>query len=153
MQQTTEFIRGVMADLRPPVLDDYGLLAALRWYGAQFASRTGVEFALHGQTLSPRPPALVETALFRIAQEALTNVGRHAHATHVVVKLEATDTLVRLAVVDDGVGFDPATVQVRASGRGWGLLSMTERAEAAGGHAWVESRHGEGTRVVVEVPR
>ncbi len=153
VQQTTEFIRGVMADLRPPVLDDYGLVAALRWYGAQFASRTGVEFSLRGQELSPRLPALVETALFRIAQEALTNVARHAQAMHVTVSLEASESLVRLTIADDGVGFDPEMIKVRATGRGWGLLSMTERAEAAGGRARVESRAYGGTRVLVEVPR
>jgi len=159
VEQTTERIRDVMADLRPPVLDDYGLVAALHWYGEQFARRTGIAIAVEGKEPVPRLAARAENALFRIAQEALTNVTKHAHATHVTVTVEVDGGTLRLVVADDGIGFDPSTT-LRTSaahlanpdgGRGWGLLTMTERAEAVGGRCRIESDLRQGARVVVEV--
>jgi signal transduction histidine kinase len=153
VEQTTERIRDVMADLRPPVLDDYGLMAALRWYGEQFASRTGITVDVHGEELDPRLPADVETVLFRIAQEAVTNVTKHAQATQVLMAVEVDDETVRLVVADDGVGFDPARLSEPGERQGWGLLNMTERAEAAGGRCHIESGPAQGTKITVEVPR
>ncbi len=151
--QTGLCIRNVMADLRPPVLDNHGIVAALRWYGAQVASRVGVAVGVQGEEPAPRLSTLVETALFRIAQEALTNVAKYAQATQVTVTLETDSSTVRLTVADSGIGFDPAHLAVPEDHHGWGLLSMAERARAVGGHCHVESRPGHGTRVVVEVPR
>ncbi len=153
VEQTTERIRGVMADLRPPVLDDYGLVAALRWYGAQFASRVDIAVTVRGEEFIPRLAVSVENGLFRIAQEALTNVARHAQATQATVTVEVDGETVRLVVADDGVGFDPARVTGPDERRGWGLLTMAERAEAVGGSCRVESHSQQGTRVVVEVAR
>ena len=159
VEQTAERIRDVMAHLRPPVLDDYGLVAALRWYGEQFARRTDIAIAIEGEEPIPRLAARVENALFRIAQEALTNVAKHAQATQVTVTVEVDSGTLRLVVADDGVGFDPSTT-LRASlaplaesdgDRGWGLLTMTERAEAVGGHCRIESNPKQGTQVIVEV--
>jgi PAS domain S-box-containing protein len=153
VEQTTERIRGVMADLRPPVLDDYGLVAALRWYGAQLASRTSIAVTVQGDELIPRLALPVENALFRIAQEALTNVTKHAQATKATVAVEVDDETVRLIIADDGIGFDPASVTGPDGRRGWGLLTMAERAEAVGSRFRIESRPGQGTRVIVEVER
>ena len=161
VEQTAERIRDVMAYLRPPVLDDYGLVAALHWYGEQFAQRTDIAVAVEGQESAPRLSARVENALFRIAQEALTNVAKHAQATQVTVIVKADGGTLRLVVADDGVGFDPSTT-LRASpahlaepdgDRGWGLLTMTERAEAVGGRCRIESDPRQGTQVIVEVAR
>ena len=146
-------IRDLMANLRPPVLDDYGLLAALRWYGEQVTARTGLPVEVWGQEQMPRLSFVAETALFRIAQEALTNVGKHARATHVTVTLEEVPEGLRLTVADDGSGFDPAALPQRRERSGWGLITMRERAEALGGRLRVDSRPGEGTRIVVEVQR
>jgi len=151
--QTAECIRNVMADLRPPVLDNHGIIAALRWYGAQVTSRSGVVITVQGEEPLPRLAPSSETTLFRIAQEALTNVIKHAHATQVTISLEPNDRTVRLTVADNGVGFDPAHLAVPESHRGWGLLSMAERARMEGGHCCIESRPGRGTRVVAEMPR
>jgi len=153
VEQTTECIRGVMAELRPPVLDDYGLVAALRWYGEQFARRTGIAVAVQGEEPVPRLAARVETALFHIAQEALTNVAKHAQARNVVVTVQMHDDILRLVVADDGIGFDSAHVTDPGGGHGWGLLTMTERAEAVGGRCRIESIPGQGARVIVEVAR
>ncbi len=161
VEQTTERIRDVMADLRPPVLDDYGLVAALHWYGEVFTRRTDIAITVEGEEPVPRLAARVENALFRIAQEALTNVAKHSQATQVTVTVEVDGGTLRLVVADDGIGFDPSTT-LRTSpaylgepdgGRGWGLLTMTERAEAVGGRCRIESDPRQGTRVVVEMER
>jgi PAS domain S-box-containing protein len=151
VEQTTVRIRGVMADLRPPVLDDYGLVTALRWYSTRFSSRMNIEVAVTGEEPSPRLALPVENALFRITQEALNNVARHAQATRVTVSVEQEEDIVRLIVADDGVGFDSASAAQPDNHHGWGLLTMAERAGAVGGHCRVESDSGQGTRVIVEV--
>jgi signal transduction histidine kinase len=153
VEETAERIRGVMSDLRPPLLDDYGLVAALHWYGAQFASRTEISVTVRGDEPRPRLSARVENALFRIVQEALNNVAKHAEAGHVTVDVGAQNGTVCLTVTDDGIGFD--AVRLADSGRhqGWGLVTMAERAEEVGGLFRIESRPGHGTRVIAEVER
>ncbi len=101
----------------------------------------------------PRLDGRVESALFRIAQEALTNIAKHAQASQVTVTVETDDQTLRLIVADDGNGFDPEHLAEPGRGRGWGLLTMSERAEAVGGHCLIESYPGLGTRVVVDVAR
>ncbi|UCF60396.1 MAG: GAF domain-containing protein [Anaerolineaceae bacterium] len=154
VEQTTESIRDVMSDLRPPMLDDYGLMATLRWFGDQFASRVGLPVTVQGEELIPRLAEPVENALFRIATEALTNVAKHAQATEATVALEVEDKTLRLIIQDDGIGFNPELLDTLEMDRGWGLLTMAERAEALGGQFWVESQPSHvGTRVIVEIVR
>jgi signal transduction histidine kinase len=137
------------ADLRPASLDHLGLEAALHQYSRSAGRKLGlaVRFKSRGFT-SERLPPVVETALYRVVQEAMTNVVRHARATRVDVLLERRGERVSVMVEDDGVGFDPARVQ---RGDHFGLLGLRERAEALGGSLTVESRPGAGTTVVVEV--
>ncbi len=151
VQETTASIRRVMDDLRPPMLDDFGLVATLHWYGAQFASRTGVAVTVRGEEPVPRLAAPTENALFRVVQEGLTNVAKHAQATQVTVTVAADDGAVRLVVADDGVGFEPTQVATPNRHGGWGLITMAERAEAVGGRFRVESQPQQGTRIIVEV--
>ncbi len=153
VEETVRSIRGVMDDLRPHVLDDYGLLAALHWYGEQFFRRTGLPMEVRGEELISRLPLEVETALFRIAQEALTNVAKHARASTVTVTLDETADVIRLSVADNGIGFDPAAVRRPRERPGWGLITMQERAEAVGGRLWVDSQPGRGARIAAEVKR
>jgi two-component system sensor histidine kinase UhpB len=153
VEQTTERIRDVMTDLRPPVLDDYGLVAALHWYGEQFARRTGIAVVIEGEELVPRLAAHMESALFHIAQEALTNIAKHAQAQNIKITAQMQGKLLRLVVADDGIGFDSAHMTEHGEGHGWGLITMTERAEAVGGHCRIESIPGQGARVIVEVVR
>jgi two-component system sensor histidine kinase UhpB len=153
VEQTAEHIRDVMAELRPPVLDDYGLVAALRWYGEQFTDRTGVATVVQGKDWTPRLPASVEMALFRTVQEALTNAAKHAQASQVTVTMEQVAGGARLIIADNGVGFDPMALDRPGKLSGWGLVSMRERAASVGGHLIVKSEPGKGTRVVVEVRR
>jgi signal transduction histidine kinase len=151
VQEATASIRRVMDDLRPPMLDDFGLVATLHWYGAQFASRTGVAVTVQGEEPIPRLVAPIENALFHVVQEGLTNVAKHARATQVTVTVAADDGAVRLVIADDGVGFEPTQVATPNRHGGWGLITMAERAEAVGGRCRVESQPQQGTRIIVEV--
>jgi signal transduction histidine kinase len=151
----TTRIRNVMDNLRPPALEEYGLVAALRWYGDEFATRTNIVTTVHDPKQVSRLPLLVETALFRIAQEALTNVARHAQATRIEITVEEAmeerGRVVRMVIADDGVGFDPQRPSQPDGHQRWGLQTMTERAWAIGGTCCIESAPGKGTNVVVEV--
>ena len=103
VREATEQVRDVMADLRPPVLDDYGLVAALHWQVERFAARTGISAEVAGDDLTPRPEIAVELVLFRAVQEALTNVAKHARARRASVSVRQEGGTVRIEVVDDGV--------------------------------------------------
>lgn len=151
LDATVTSVRNVMADLRPPALDDYGLFAALHTHAEAFTARTGLPVAMNGRDIEPRLPLIVETALFRIAQEALANVAKHARARRVEVALTETPRGVTLAVTDDGIGFDPGAAESRRAS--WGLSTMRERADAIGAGLRVESAPGRGTRVVVGLRR
>lgn len=153
VEQTAERIRDVMANLRPPVLDDYGLVAALHWYVDQFARRTDIAVTVESEEPVPRLDARVENTLFRIAQEALTNVAKHAQATQVTVTTKVDNRTLRLVVADNGIGFDPAHLPAPDGYSHFGLLIMSERAEAVGGVFHIESRPGSGTKLIVEVTR
>jgi two-component system sensor histidine kinase UhpB len=153
VEQTAEQIRDVMANLRPPVLDDYGLLAALRWYAGQFSQRTNITITVEGEESVPRLSVRVENALFRIAQEALTNVAKHAKATQVLVKLHTVEDSPKLIVDDDGIGLTPEFSDDPTCNQGWGILTMAERAESISGSFCIESSPYHGTRVIVEVPK
>lgn len=153
LEQVTQRVRNLMVDLRPPVLDDYGLTAALRWYGEQHAARLGIAVQVRNGKAMPRLSPSVEIALFRIFQEALTNVVKHAQATQVTVSLEEDLETVRMIIADNGVGFDPARQAGPGTPPTWGLITMAERALAVGGRFRIESRPGEGTRVIVEIAR
>ncbi|HKI53139.1 MAG TPA: PAS domain S-box protein [Anaerolineales bacterium] len=145
-------MRNVMADLHPPVLDDYGLTAALRWYADRFSKRTEIpvhveEVGETGARLSSR----LEVALFRIAQEALTNVARHAQAGRVFVQFGVLEEAICMTIEDDGRGFDPAALTEPGERSGWGLQIMRERIEAVGGSFHLGATPGRGTQVTVEI--
>ncbi|HET7546698.1 MAG TPA: PAS domain S-box protein [Usitatibacter sp.] len=151
LDATVESIRGVMSELRPAVLDDYGLAAALHWYAEEFGRRTGIAITVAEREATPRLAPLLEGVLFRIAQEALTNVVKHARASKVQIGLGMQSGMLRLSVADDGRGFDASRVQPPTRQGGWGLMIMRERAESAGGRFHVDAVPGKGTCVVVEV--
>jgi PAS domain S-box-containing protein len=153
VEQIGETIRDVMAELRPPMLDDYGLLSALHWYGAEFSEKTGIGVDVQGQEMVPRLASPVELALFRIVQEAMANVAKHARATGVVLTESEDNGTVRLVIADNGVGFDQGQLGQPEGRHLWGLMTMSERAAAAGGRCRIDSQPGQGTRVVVELSR
>jgi signal transduction histidine kinase len=153
VEETTQSIRDVMAELRPAVLDDFGLAAAIRWYADQFTKRTGVVTSVVEHGLDRRLSQTAEHALFRMAQNALANVAKHARADKAVVSLRTNPTSVCLIVADNGHGFDPATVGRPARDHGWGLMIMRERAAAIGAQVSIESAPGHGTKIVVRLNR
>lgn len=146
-------MRDLAQDLRPPLLDELGLAASLSWYVEREATRAGLAFRLALKPLRRRPPVAVEMAVFRVAQETLTNVIRHAQARLVEVELRPVDDGLLLVVHDDGQGFDVAAARQRATyGVSQGLLSMQERVTLAGGTLEIESGPGAGTTVRAHVP-
>jgi PAS domain S-box-containing protein len=137
-------------ELRPTALDDLGLRAALANYIQDWSHRVGIAAKLHTSgLLDDRLAADAETALFRIAQEALTNVAKHAKAANVDIILERRADNVMLIIEDDGVGFDPAVAG--GAGQGFGLLGMQERAGLVGAMLQIESSTGKGTTVLVRM--
>ena len=153
VNDTIESIRNVITDLRPSTLDDFGLTATIRWYGELFTKRTGIAIAMHIEELHPRLPAHTENAMFRIFQESLTNVQKHAQATEVTVFLEEEEHKVRLLICDNGIGFDTANIGKTTERKGWGLIMMAERAREAFGGFTVKAQPGQGTQIAVEVNR
>ena len=153
VEKTIERIRDLMVELRPPVLDDYGLTAALHWYGKQFSERTGIVPVIELEELIPRLPLPLETGFFRIAQEALTNVSKYAKAKQFVLSLDEVNGEVQLSIADDGIGFDAQNHQEPGAKPEWGLINMRERAQALGGDLFVETAPGKGTKIIVEVRR
>jgi len=148
IDDTTVGIREISSNLRPTVLDDAGLLPALAAYAQQFTQRTGIVVQLHTHAASGTLSPAVESSLFRIVQEALTNCVKHAKATQVTIELRTGGAQqMSLTVADNGIGFD-ADVQ---SSRGLGLLTMRERAEFMGGCFTLASAPGQGTRITVVV--
>ncbi len=153
LEETIERIRDIMAEMRPPMLDDYGLMATLRWYGELFSKSTGVAIAVRGDESTPRLPPTIEMALFRITQEALTNVAKHAQAKLATLTLEILAGSVRLTIADDGIGFDPTAHHRPGERPEWGLMTIRERAQAVGGSLGVKTTPGMGTCLIIEVPR
>jgi signal transduction histidine kinase len=143
---TLQDVRRLAVELRPKALDDFGLEAALERLADTFREQTGIGVEVEART-GDRLPAEIETALYRIVQEALTNVVKHAHARHVSIVVTRKDGGVAALIEDDGRGFDPGT-----DDDGLGLVGMRERVSLLGGRLAVESAAGSGTTVVAEVP-
>jgi signal transduction histidine kinase len=152
LESTAATIENVMAELRPPMLDDYGLLPALQWYVNDFMRRTGIEGNVKGMNADARFQQASEIALFRIVQEALNNVAKHAHASKVSIELARMESQVILTVTDDGVGYGAAAGSSVRRRVGLGMVTMRERTQAVGGQFEIGSAPGGGTRVVVRVP-
>ena len=149
-QQLDRDVDHLVWELRPTALDDLGLRAALANYVQDWARRAGVRADLHTSGLSDRLASEIETTLYRIAQEALNNVAKHARAESVDVILERRSDHVSLIIEDDGVGFEQGNAGVPH--QGFGLLGMQERAALVGATVQIESAAGEGTTIIVRMP-
>ncbi len=146
---TADRVRKICAELRPNVLDDLGLVPAIQWQAREFQSRTGIRCSLRLPAAALDVPAEQATAIFRIFQEILTNVARHAGASTVLVSLKKTETNLLLRVADNGRGIDPAAI---ASNHSLGLLGMRERAALLNGTLEIRGLPGRGTTVQVDLP-
>src|SRR5581483_7074843 len=149
---TADTIDNVMSELRPPMLDDYGLHAALDWHARDFTRRTGVEVKTNGAQSGERPRPEIEITLFRIAQEALNNVAKHAHARHVAIVLEFRAGECIMSVVDDGRGFPALKATGNGKRQGVGMVTMRERAQAVGGSFEMRPAPGGGAQIIVRIP-
>jgi signal transduction histidine kinase len=148
-----EQVRNLSLLLRPSMLDDLGLVPALRWLSNNQAERVGYRITFTADTLEPRPPPNVETVCYRVAQEALTNIARHAQADNVFIRLQVADAQLRMTIRDDGVGFDVGEMRKRAqAGLSMGVLGMEERAILVCGKLTLESLPGHGTTLELSVP-
>ena len=151
VKEVSRSVRNLMAELRPSQLDEYGLASAIRSYGEQFSQRTGSAVVTEVAPRFPRLSQRNEVALFRIVQEALNNISKHASASSVSISLEGDSTFVRLCITDDGKGFLPQGAVTNPTGSGWGLTIMRERAELAGGRFQLVTATDQGTSVIVEI--
>ncbi len=152
IDDTLGHVRELSLELRPSLLDDLGLAAALSWYAERFSARTGIATEVVGALTENGIQRAVQTGLFRIAQEALTNTARHSRATQARVILQNHDQCVQLTITDNGKGFDPESLLNGSSGLALGLRGMRERAHAIDGSVRIDSSPGSGTQVVIEVP-
>jgi two-component system sensor histidine kinase UhpB len=151
--EALEKLRHLAMDLRPPQLDQLGLKEALEWLAQRQSATSGLAITCHSKGLDTRPPAALESACYRIAQEALNNATRHSKATQVAISVESDGALLKLVVRDDGVGFDEPTERLRVMRSGsMGLIGMEERAQLAGGRLKLRSVPGGGTTVSAIFP-
>ena len=146
-------VRDLSLDLRPSLLDDLGLIPAIRWYVIRQGERAGMEIHVEADPLSRELPGDKAVVCFRIVQEAVTNVLRHAKASRIDVRLQNTETGFAIRITDNGVGFSVLDTMAEAAGR-WtlGLLGMRERARALGGTLTIDSCPGKGTEVLAHIP-
>ena len=159
LEKAIQEVRRISRNLRPSELDDLGLAPAIRSLCAEFGERTSVAIDLSIQKLPQAIPNDIELNLYRIIQEALGNIEKHARATHVSIQLARVATQLRAAIRDDGCGFDPAAPRGKTGKgvrkdklQGMGLVDMKERAALLGGTCHLHSAQGEGTEIVIEMP-
>jgi PAS domain S-box-containing protein len=145
--------RDISYNLMPSVLEDFGLSPALQLFCETFANRLKVKVSYQAHGINGRFDGALEVNLYRIAQEALTNVVKHAEATSIDVQLLGNEQGVRMSIEDDGKGFSPSTSRAPSAEGGMGILSIRERAVAFGGTLTIESAPGKGTTVLVEIPK
>ena len=151
--RTIDNVHKAIFDLRPSVLDDLGLLSALRWYAENRLGALGGKVRVEVTGEERKLPPEVEIALFRVVQEAINNIVRHAEAQNIVLGVEFKDSTIVIEVEDDGKGFDVPAVSLRADRvQGLGLLGMKERVALLGGNVDIESRPGRGTHLTIVVP-
>jgi len=150
IDQTSNAVRRIATALRPSVLDHLGLAAALEWQGQEFEARTGIKVAMEVLCDGVPIPDDLGSPVFRILQESLTNVLRHAKATRVNIRLAGTPTFLELEISDDGVG---CTSKCLEGTRSLGLIGMRERALACGGEFSISGAPGRGTTVALRIPR
>ena len=146
-------INKLIYELRPSLLDDLGLVAAARWLAGNNLETAGIKVDFKTVGKEKRLPSQLETTLFRVIQEAVTNITRHTGAKNTSISLQFKRSLIRVSIKDDGKGFDvEEAITSRDRPRGLGLLGMKERVELAKGTLSIRSRAGYGTQISIEIP-
>ena len=142
-------IRRILNELRPVILDEYGLMEALKWQGQKFTANTGVPIEFNETKLPVKVAEEIAMCIFRIYQESLTNITRYANAKNVFVSLNTTGDNLALTIRDNGKGFNTNVLKNKKS---FGILGMTERVIALNGHFELTSAPGKGTQINVSIP-
>lgn len=151
--RTLDELHRLIYDLRPSVLDDLGLWPAIEWYATRMLKAKGVSVRCEFTDVDRRLPPLVETALFRAVQEAISNIAKHAEADQALIQGTIRGGRLIIEIEDDGKGFDPSVLRRPTDrGHGWGLLGITERVEALDGTVTLDSAPGQGARLEFSVP-
>jgi signal transduction histidine kinase len=145
-ERTLHEVRNIALLLRPSMLDDLGLVAAVEWYAREMSRRGEVEVEVRSESVTEDLADELKVCVYRIVQEALNNAQRHAHAKNVEVALVQAESSIRVRITDDGGGFDTKRT------RGMGLLGMEERVNRLGGRITVDSQPGAGTKIEAELP-
>ncbi|MEE8472429.1 MAG: HAMP domain-containing protein, partial [Dehalococcoidia bacterium] len=152
-KKAMEVLYQIIVELRPQALDDLGFLPAIRWHAGLRLGEKGINLEFHASGSPARLDSQIETAVFRLMQEAINNIYRHSGAKHAKIRLYFRKAAIKGIIEDDGVGFDVAAMRTpRMDSPGLGLMGMEERASILGGSLTLTSRPGKGTRVVFEVP-
>ena len=149
IDQTVKIVRRIASDLRPGILDDLGLIAALEWQLSEFEKRMSIKTTFHAQVNSIEPDKKLCIGVFRMFQEALTNVARHSGATQLDISVAVKDELFCLTISDNGHGFDTLDISSKNT---LGLIGMAERARMLHGELVIESKPGKGTHIIIKVP-
>jgi signal transduction histidine kinase len=151
LEQAEKQLRGYAHELRPTILDDLGWVPAIRFLAGAIAKRANLPIEIKIKILK-RLPGAVEIAIYRIVQEALTNITKHAKASHVSIQVFRADRALCCLIQDDGAGFDVRALRSDARQRGFGLIGMQERANAIGGTLSIDSSPGRGTKLLLRLP-
>lgn len=151
LEQIAGHLRQLSHELRPTILDDYGLLPALEFLAEGISKRSRLEISVKGSN-NGRLPSSVETGLYRIVQEALTNASKHARANRVDVRVQQRARVIRCSIIDDGVGFNASAVKTGRKHRGLGLVGIRQRIDVLGGTLQIDSKRGRGTQMHISIP-
>jgi len=140
-------------DLRPTMLDDLGLIPTLRWYVQNFSNRSNIHSHFQAIGFDEKLPPQIETAFYRIVQEALNNISKHAEASQVEISLEQRDSAIYVSIMDNGRGFDlDKVLHPESPERGFGIIGIQERVSLLGGKIDIQSSPGFGTQISIEIP-
>jgi signal transduction histidine kinase len=151
LNEVEKHLRRYSHELRPTILDDLGWIPALRFLADGISKRANLPIHIEA-TISERLPSTIETTLYRIVQEALTNAVKHASAGHVWIRARRDNAVLCCSIRDDGTGFDIREGQKAPRGKGLGLIAMRERVSAIGGTLQIDSRPGHGTELSIRIP-
>src|SRR5438477_8042529 len=152
LNEVEKHLRRYSHELRPTILDDLGWIPAIRFLAEGVSKRSNLQIHIEAK-ISGRLPSTIETALYRVVQEALTNAVKHAKAKSVWIRAWIKDQVLHCSIRDDGTGFDGRDVQAGTGREGLGLIAMRERLSAIGGTLWIESSQKRGTELLIRLPR
>ncbi|HMA62829.1 MAG TPA: PAS domain S-box protein, partial [bacterium] len=151
LNDTIESIRDIISEMRPAVLEDYGLFSAIKWYGEKFAERTDIRFKINGQKPSRRFSDDVEITIFRVIEELFNNIAKHSKANKIMVDFSENEHYIELLIEDDGIGFDIEEAKAKQNATGLGIVSMEDRINSIGGDFWLDSKPEQGTKVKIKL--